>query len=135
MAEQQTINITPEQLQQMMKTLAETIVRGDPDVALQKEEDKKRKAAQKKSMMEAIEAARQNKIAAQANCNHKKNDGKDNAWSTGGQVFGDNNVGIICTRCQSFWKMPLSNEQRRMIDSGDVSLSEIAPPDSKYLVN
>ena len=118
------------ELAEAMKVFAETIVRGDPDVAKEKEEQKRRNKLYKDGVVRDEQARERREAAAKDACNHTKENGK---WSTGGQVMGDGKILIICTHCRRCWKVPVPDNERRLIESGDISLAEVKPPDSKFI--
>jgi hypothetical protein len=129
--EQEKTVLTQEQVD-LMTVFARTLMQGDPEEHAEKEALKERRKAMKASMVEAVEKARLTKIAAQQACLHQKENGRP---STGGQMLSNGNVAIICMHCRRIWSVPATVDQRRMIESGDVSLSEVKPPEDRYIVN
>ena len=100
--------VTPGLLQQIMAAVArdnrESILEAirelkkpDPREAAKKEEEDRRA---EKRHMDAVEQAKADEArvaARQANCSHKKENGK---WSAGGQVMsGTNMATVLCLRC------------------------------------
>lgn len=130
MAEKEKTVLTQEQVD-LMTVFARTLMQGDPEEHKEKELLKERRKAMKASMIEAVEKARLSKTAAQNSCDHMKENGKP---STGGIVLSDGSVAVLCLKCFRPWKVPATNEQRRMVESGDVSLAEVKPPDDRYIV-
>ena len=97
----------------------------DEETAAKNAEIKARKmATDARQAKDAVE--RQKRIEeAQANCTHRKENGK---WNTSGILNADGLVTLICQRCFKVWRIKVSPDNARLIDAGDLELAEQAPP-------
>lgn len=105
--------------------IGRALVDANPELQEKKKNEERRKKA-REALREEVAKANRERLARQMSCDHKKENGK---FATNGQVLADGNVLIICTHCAYEWKLKASPENRRAIESGDLTLAEIQPPE------
>lgn len=123
------INITSEQLQEMMQQVVATAIKAakelpdDEKLERQKKQElRDRSIQQAREQVEAEERAKTNR---QSNCAHKKENGK---WATSGQVIGGKFAMLICQRCQRSWMWQPDPETIAQLLAGDLVLFQAEPP-------
>lgn len=124
------ITMTHGQLQEMMQQVIATAIKAAKELPdEEKEERAKRKEYEKKVIDQAMEqaAAEENaRNTRQANCGHKKENGK---WATSGQVIGGRFAMLICQHCQKTWMWePSDPNVIAQLLSGDLVLFQAEPP-------
>jgi hypothetical protein len=123
--ESNNINITPEQLQELLAGAIRSAKAPDPEEQEKKDQLKAQGDASRKAAREQVMAEIRSKESRQNNCRHKKDNDK---WSTGGQVIGGNKALLICQRCQKTWMWEPSAEVVAALLSGDLTLHQAEPP-------
>lgn len=109
-----------------VKETVQELRKPDPKIAAKEAEQEEREKQNRAKMIEMELSNHQAKLAMQAQCSHKKQNGN---YSTGGQILNDGMLLVLCSQCSSEWKVPVSEANRRAIESGDLSIAEIAPPE------
>ena len=123
------ITMTHDQLQEMMQQVIATAIKAAKELPdEEKEERAKKKDYEKKVIQQAMQQAEAEEKARetrQANCGHKKENGK---WSTSGQIIGGKFAMLICQHCQKTWMWEPAPETTAQILSGDLVLFQAEPP-------
>jgi len=142
----QTISLTPEDLQQLLKTAIAEATKLNP-LEQKKYDEEMQKERRKNEMMRQLgkieeETARQKRNA----CSHMRypaGSGKlaghgaprgtlGAEWCTGGQAYQDGTAMVICLRCSSTWLFkPDPNYYNAIVQNG--MLGEAPPPDELTL--
>ena len=122
--ESNTMNISKDDLQEMLRTLIKAAKEPTEDQAIKLKEEKARYEKSRSQAIQQQEAERRAKEQRQNNCTHKKENGK---WATGGQVIGGRYGLLVCQHCQRTWYTRFSQETIQSINAGDLTLHQNSP--------
>lgn len=127
MTKQEMMEMILESNRQFAATLAAELRKPDPKVEAKEQAQEARTAQVREQIIKAELAAHEAKLQMQMSCTHKKENGK---FSTGGQVLNNGKLLILCSQCSKDWMIDITESNRRMIESGDLSVAEMAPPEN-----
>lgn len=98
------ITLTAQQLQEMIAAAiaagVKEATKPTPEQIEKMEVDKRMREKAQHARVEVGKAAERERIARQANCNHKMNNGNSDKYAVGGQLHSDGKVHMLCLRCQ-----------------------------------
>lgn len=143
-----TIEMTPEQLQQLLKAAVQGAVDTAVTAAKQMNPLEQRKyneelanEERKKLLREAVGRDKMRVLNAKKNCTHSRdNIGKyvpkgQGVWTTSGQLHSDDTISLLCLRCQRTWVFKSLPWERELFHTGEHGLLGLAPPSDERLLN
>lgn len=137
------ISITPEQLQDLLKTAIAEATKLNPIEQRKLDEDLQRERKRSQMMIQLGKIEEEAAIRKREGCSHMRHpagSGKLSGasaprgslgaeWCTGGQAYQDGTAMVICLRCSSTWLFrPDSNYYNAILQNG--LLGEAPPPDA-----